>query len=53
VRNAGVKKNALCRSGLASINVSANTDIAIAVNRGFASHVDTLLLNSANLESEV
>jgi hypothetical protein len=37
----GVKKNAFSSGGLTGIDVGANSDIAIAVNRGFASHVDT------------
>jgi hypothetical protein len=39
--DAGVKKNAFGSGGLTGIDVGANSDIAIAVNRGFASHVDT------------
>ena len=41
VGDAGVEKNAFGCGGLTGINVGANSDIAIAVNRGFASHVDT------------
>ena len=41
VRDTGVEKNAFSGSGFTGIDVGANSDIAIAVNRGFASHVDT------------
>ena len=53
VRNTGVKKNAFGSSGFTGINVGTNSDIAIAVNRGFASHVNTSSLWIARLESEV
>ena len=39
VRNTGVKKNAFGSSGFTGINVGTNSDIAIAVNRGFASQL--------------
>ena len=53
VRNPGVKKNAFSSSGFTGINVGTNSDIAIAVNRGFASHVNTSSLWIPRLESEV
>src|SRR5690606_15107161 len=34
----GVKQDAFCRSGFSSINVCRNTDITIALDRGFAGH---------------
>jgi hypothetical protein len=36
--NAGVLKNALGRCGLASVNVSGNTDIAVSLDGSLASH---------------
>ena len=53
VRDAGIKKNAFGGGGFAGINVGTNSDIAIAVNRGFAGHVNTSSLWTARLESEV
>ena len=41
VRDAGIEQNTFSGSGFTGIDVGANSDIAIAVNRGFASHVDT------------
>jgi hypothetical protein len=41
VGDAGVEQNAFGGSSFTGIDVGANSDITIAVNRGFASHVDT------------
>jgi len=38
VVHTGVKQYALSRGGLTSVNVSGNTDIAVALNGGLASH---------------
>jgi hypothetical protein len=36
---AGVKQDTLGRRGLAGIDVSGNTDVAVALNGGLASHI--------------
>jgi len=41
VGDAGVEQNAFGGSSFTGIDVGANSDITIAVNRGFASRVDT------------
>jgi hypothetical protein len=43
VVHAGIKQNALSRRGFASVNVRGNTNIAIALDGGLASH-DSLSL---------
>ncbi|WP_230952991.1 hypothetical protein [Burkholderia stagnalis] len=43
VVHTGVKQNALGRRRLAGVDVSANTDIAVALDRSLASHFDPLL----------
>jgi hypothetical protein len=35
---AGVEQDALSRGGFTSVNVSRNTDIAVTLNGGLASH---------------
>ncbi|VWM20932.1 hypothetical protein BLA6992_07557 [Burkholderia lata] len=43
VVHTGVKQNALGRRRFAGVDVSANTDIAVALDRSLASHFDPLL----------
>jgi len=42
VVHAGVEQNALGRRRFAGVDVSANTDIAVALDRCLASHFDPL-----------
>jgi len=44
VAHAGVKQDALGRRGLAGIDVSADPDVAIALDGGFAGHVNLLVV---------
>jgi hypothetical protein len=43
VVHTGVKQNALGRRRFAGVDVSANTDISVALDRSLASHFDPLL----------
>jgi len=43
VVHAGIEKNALGRGGLAGVDVRRNTDIAVALNGGIASHDGSLV----------
>jgi hypothetical protein len=38
VVHAGVKQNALSRCGFTSVDMRRNTNVAVALNRGMASH---------------
>jgi len=42
VINTGVKKNTFCRRRLAGVDVSANTDITVALNGSFTGHDEYL-----------
>ncbi|ABA49010.1 hypothetical protein BURPS1710b_3780 [Burkholderia pseudomallei 1710b] len=46
VVHAGVKQNALGRRRLAGVDVSANTDVAVALDRSLTSHFDPLLVGT-------
>jgi hypothetical protein len=43
VVHAGIEKNTLGRGGFAGVNVRRNTDIAVALNGGCASHDGSLV----------
>jgi hypothetical protein len=43
VVHAGIKKNALGRCGFTGVNVSRDTNIAVALNGGIASHDGSLV----------
>jgi hypothetical protein len=43
VVHAGVKQNALSRCGFTSVDMRRNTNVAVALNRGMASHVESFV----------